>query len=225
MSRIKKIVLAIGAVLALIIPAGLTATAAHAATPSCGPGCVNVITREWGRHIQMDAIGGGFGAQHQRLILFRSTQDPAEDFVYSQQGTVHDLFVDGLVSAAVNLHYGSDPAFELEYSPLGLDSDLCVGTWLTHPVAGNILRLEPCGVSAQTIWIVDHFGTDGNKPGFGTVIAGSTTNFSHPLVWTYLNTDSPFDIPRPSIHLQTLGAFSDGTHPNGQQWGARFGPN
>jgi hypothetical protein len=226
MSRLKKIVLAISAVVALIIPAGISqmAITANAATPSCGNGCVNPLTREWGRHIVMDAIGGGFGVQHQRMILFRFTQDPAEDFVYSFQGTVNDLFADGLVSAAVKLHYGNDPAFELEYSPLGLDSNLCVGSWLTHPVAGNILRLEPCGVAANTLWIVHDFGVNGNNPGFGTIIAGTTTNFSHPLVWTYRNQNSPFDLPRESINLDPQQTFSNGVHPNGQQWGARFGP-
>ena len=66
----------------------------------------------------------------QPIILFRASNfDPAEDFVVSYQGLVSDFFAAGLVSAAVELHYGGgstlpngtktadDPAFEIEYAP------------------------------------------------------------------------------------------------------------
>ena len=44
----------------------------------------------------------------QPIILFReSNSDPAEDFTISAQGLVSDFFAAGLVSAAVNLHYGA----------------------------------------------------------------------------------------------------------------------
>ena len=43
----------------------------------------------------------------QPIILFRtSNTDPAEDIVPSIQGTTSDFFAAGLVSAAVDLHYG-----------------------------------------------------------------------------------------------------------------------
>ena len=226
MSRIKKIVLAACAALAISIPIGLTsfANAANAATPSCGPNCVEPFSHEWGRHMVMDAIGGGFGVQHQKVVLFRSSHDDgAEDFTYSAQGTVPQLVADGLLPAIDLVHYSGDSGFEVEYTPFGVDSGLCVGTWLTHPVPGNLLRLEPCGVAANTVWIVDHFGTDGNDPHFGNIIAGTTTNFSHPLVWAYPAGSTPFDIPRPTVTVRPLIGFSTGQHPSAEQWGARTG--
>jgi hypothetical protein len=204
----------------------LTVAPAHAATPSCGSSCVEPFSHEWGHNQVLDAKGGGVGFGGQEIILFRASHDDAaEDFTYSFQGTVHNLVGLGLLAPATLVHYANDQAFELEYSPLGFDSGLCVGTW---PQPGQVpsgfrLRLFLCGVSARTIWIVDHFGTDGNAPGFGTVISGTTTNFSHPPVWTYPPGATPFDFPRPDVRVFTQISFSGGTHPSSQQWGARFG--
>ena len=98
----------------------------------------------------------------QPQILFRTSNfDPAEDYTISYQGLVSDFFAAGLVSAAVNLHYGrgatgfpDDAAFEVQYSPYGADSGLCTGV-ATTAVAGEKVTLEPCGVSSKTVWIVD----------------------------------------------------------------------
>src|SRR5205814_7569329 len=83
----------------------------------------------------------------------------------------------GLVSAAVNLHYGgggclvfnqqtqtcvtkqpNDPAIELEYAPFGVDSGLCLGT-ATTAIHGEGVSLQPCGLSSKTVWIADVGGT------------------------------------------------------------------
>ena len=202
-----------------------TTIPAQAATPSCGLSCVEPLSAEWGPHEVMDAIYGGAGIQHQRLILFRASHDDgAEDFTYAFEGSVPAAVADGLLPKIDLLHYAGDSAFEVEYSPFGVDSGLCVGTWPSpNPLSGWILRLEPCGVGPWTVWVVDHFGTDGNGPGFGTIISGTTTAFSHPLVWTYPAGSTPFDVPRPSITVRPLSTFSFGQHPDAQQWGTTFG--
>jgi hypothetical protein len=222
-TRKKRILTAIAAAAATLAASAVTAHAASAATPSCGPGCVEPYSHLFGRNQVMDAIGGGFGTQHQRLILFRASQgDPAEDLTFSDQGTVHDFFLAGEVSAAFDLHYHALRMIELEYSPLGLDSGLCVSTWPgLHPAPGWILRLEPCGVGPWSLWAVSP--GPGNSPGFFNVIAGTTTNFSHPLVWTYPPGSTPQDLPRPSVKVFPLASFSTGAHPNAQQWSARVG--
>ena len=210
-----------------ISTAALTAaTPARAATPSCGPSCVEPFSHEWGRHEVLDVKGGGPGRLHQEIILFRASRDDgAEDFTYSFQGVVKDLVGDGLLAPATLIHYAADQAFELEYSPFGFDSGFCVGTW---PVTAQVpfgfrLRLFPCGVNANTIWIVDHFGTDGNPPGFGTIISGTTLKFSHPPVWTYPAAATPFDVPRPDVIVSDLRSFSNGSHLDSQEWGSLFG--
>ena len=100
-----------------------------------------------------------------------------------------DFFAAGLVSAAVNLHYGGgavgfpdDFAYEIQYSPYGVDSGLCAGVGTTA-VAGTKVALEPCGVSSKTVWIVD--SADSTFSGYVPLINGSDTNFSQPFVLTY----------------------------------------
>src|SRR6185437_13756530 len=110
----------------------------------------------------------------QPIILFRtSNTDPAEDFVPSIQGTTADFYAAGLVSSSVAPRYGcvagsdfptcttagvvtgvDDPAVEVEYSPFGVDSGLCVGVAATATAKEGV-TLQRCGVSARTVWIID----------------------------------------------------------------------
>jgi hypothetical protein len=162
----------------------------------------------------------------QPIILFRtSNSDPAEDFTVANQGTVHDFFLAGLASAAVNLHYGgggcivstipcpagdSFPnffAYEYEYAPYGADSGLCVGVGAT-PVAGTKIALEPCGVSSKTIWIEDFLDTAVQHTASIPLINGADTNFSHPFVMTYPGSGYPTDRPRPQLYTANLTGFS-----------------
>jgi hypothetical protein len=238
----KSKMLASAATLALV---GGVATvgslSASASTPSCGHRCIDVFSRQFGTHQTPNFVMDVFrqGAKvGQPIILFRnSNSDPAEDFTVSFQGHVSDFFAAGLVSAAVNLHYGNgsriahdEPAFELEYSPFGVDSGLCVGT-ATTAIQNEGVTLQPCGVSAKTVWILDTF--DKSFPAFFTgyfpAINGSDTNFSHPFVLTYPANGFPTDRPRPQLKVANLTGFSNGigqivgTVIDTQLWGADFG--
>ncbi len=214
---------------------------ASAATPSCGNSCIDIFSRQFDTHhnpaFVMDVWRQG-ARVGQPIILFRSSNsDPAEDFVFSFQGLTSDFFAAGLVSAAVNLHYGGgsvgavdDPAFEIEYSPFGVQSGLCVGT-ATTAIQGEGVTLQPCGVSAKSVWILDTF----DQPftfffhGEAPLINGSDTNFSHPFVLTYPRNGFPTDIPRPQLQVTNLTGFSNGFGPivgtviDTQLWGANFG--
>ena len=222
----------------------LTAGTASAATPSCGPNCINIFSRTFGTHhspnFVVDVLRQGEKVG-QPIILFRtSNADPAEDFTVAFQGNVSDFFAAGLVSAAVNLHYGGgacapgtsrvigncapsddDLAYELEYAPFGVDSGLCVGVAGTA-FQGEGVTLQPCGVSSKTVWIVDDGGEynfpGGDSPstvnhGYVPIINGSDTNFSHPFVMTYPNNAYPTDRPRPQLTVQNLTGFSNGFGP------------
>jgi hypothetical protein len=232
---IKSKVLAAAATLTLVGGVGaVAASSAGAATPSCGHRCINVFSRQFGTHHSPNFVMDVFrqGAKvGQPIILFRSSNaDPAQDFTVSFQGTVADFFAAGLTSAVVNIHYAKEPAFELEYSPFGVDSGLCVGT-ATTAIQNEGVTLQPCGVSAKTVWILDTF--DKSFPAFFTgyfpAINGSDTNFSHPFVLTYPANGYPTDNPRPQLKVQNLTGFSNGFGPtvgtviNTQLWGADFG--
>jgi hypothetical protein len=238
----KSKMLASAATLALVGGVATVGTlSASASTPSCGHRCIDVFSRQFGTHHSPNFVMDVFrqGAKvGQPIILFRnSNSDPAEDFTVSFQGLVSDFYAAGLVSPQVNLHYGGgsvaskdEPAFELEYSPYGVDSGLCVGTRSTA-VQGEGVTLQPCGVTAKTVWILDTF--DKSFPAFFTgyfpAINGSDTNFSHPFVLTYPANGFPTDKPRPQLQVRNLTGFSNGigavvgTVIDTQLWGANFG--
>ncbi len=237
---IKNKVFAATATLALVGGgAAMAATSASAATPSCGGSCVNFFSRDFGTHQQpgvvLDVLRQGEKVG-QPIILFReSNSDPAEDFTISQQGLVSDFFAAGLVSAAVNLHYGGGAtgfpdfeAYEIQYSPFGVDSGLCVGVGSTA-VAGTKVALEPCGVTSKTVWIKDYSNAAGIFGSYVPLINGSDTNFSQPFVMTYPANGYPTDMPRVQLYTTNLTGFSQGSgfNPTGvnsnQLWGADYG--
>ena len=203
----------IGAIGTPLIMAGT----ASAATPSAGANAVEYGVKMFPKFV-LDAERGGDGYQHQPVILWpKSNSDRAEDFTVRQAGTVQEFADAGLVSKAFALHYGALHGFELEYTPYGRGSGLCVGTWSTNPVNTNLLRLEPCGIAANTVLAVA--GSDAPSPGYSTVLAGAGTNFSHPLAWSWPSFDSsPTDSPRPVLDVQNLWTYSGGQAPDTMLW-------
>jgi hypothetical protein len=109
--NLKSKVFAATAALTLIAaPVAVGATAASAATPSCGASCIDLFSKSFGTYhnpqFVMDVYKQG---EHvgQKIILFReANSDPAEDFTVSEEGQVSDFYQAGLVTAQLNLHYG-----------------------------------------------------------------------------------------------------------------------
>ena len=111
---IKSKVLAAAATLTLVSGVGaagaLTAGTASAATPSCGPSCINLFSHQFGNfaspNYTVDVLRQG-EKTGQPIILFRQANfDPALDWTVAFQGLTSDFFAAGLVSSAVALHYG-----------------------------------------------------------------------------------------------------------------------
>ena len=249
MSSIKSKVIAAAATLTLAAGLGAVANTwtAKAATPSCGANCLDVFNKQFGTYAHPSFVMDTFRQGQkvgQPVILFRqSNSDPAEDFTYSGQGQVSDFFAAGLVSSAFNLHYGcnwngatnhcgnSFPdlyAFEVQYSPYGVDSGLCVGVASTA-VAGEKVTLQPCGVSSKTVWAVDTLDSCPSNPLYSLeaqVINGSDVNFSLPYVMTYPSAGYPTDNPRPQLYVSNLNGFSQSGGGSGLCGGlAVTGPN
>ena len=256
---IKSKVLAAAATLTLVGGAGaagvLGAGTATAATPSCGGFCPDIFSHQFGTHrspnFVLDVLRQGEKVG-QPIILFRTANyDPAEDFTVSFQGTTADFQAAGLVGAALALHYGciagdnfpdcygistpgfavNDPAFEIEYAPFGVDSGLCMGVASTAFQEEKV-SLQPCGVSAKTVWVADIFDSPQTLfNGYVPLINGSDNNFSQPYVLTYPTSGYPTDMPRPQLEVDNITGFSQGFPPgpelgtvdNDQLWGADFG--
>ena len=222
---IKSKIFAAAATLTLVGGIGAAGTlTANAATPSCGHNCIDIFSREFGTHKHPNFVLDVFQQKAragQPIILWAaSNADRGEDFTVSAEGTVHEFFEAGLASAALNLHFAKFEAFEFEYAPDGAQSGLCVGVGSTAAV-GTKVALEPCGVSARTLWVVDGFDTI--KGFYVPLINGSDTNFSHPFVLNYPGGAIPTDSPRPQLTTWTLSKFSNGTVFDNQLWSADFG--
>jgi hypothetical protein len=210
----------------LTMVGGLNAAAvlpATAATPECGDGCISIFSRELGTYTQPNVVETaleGVARVGQPVILKQaSSSDPSQDFFFGLQ-TVSDFYAAGMVSAAVNSQYGSLFATQIEYAPLGDDSDLCVGL-ATVAFQNEGLTLQPCTVPATTVWIVD---TADYPLGFFTIINGSTTDFSHPFAMTYPQYQQAADQRLQQITIRRLQFLSsEHTVPDRQLWGALFG--
>ena len=183
---IKSKVLAVTAALTLVGGVGLAgvfaAGSASAATPSCGPACINVFSYQFGTHTTptytVDVLRQGEKAgQPTSCSAPRTTTRPWTG-PCSSQGTVSDFFKAGLVSprspacttaappavfsrtapstsrnSTLPVTGSSDlPAFENQYSPFGVESGLCMG------VAATAFKRR--GRDAAAVWRVVQDGVD-----------------------------------------------------------------
>ena len=234
-----------------------TAATADAATPSCGPTCVDIFGQEFGHHgdpgFILDVYQQRVRVGQPIIVHQSSNNDPAEDFRLEFQGTVADFYAARMVTPAFALHYGcipvghggagsgnfpdcfgtgktfNDPAFEIEYTPDGVDSGLCVGVAIT-PVRQENVSLQECGASSKTVWAMDIYDQpiESFFQHYYPLINGSDTNFSQPFVLTYPQTSYPTDKPRPQLQVYNLSGYTRGFPPivvytsidDDQIWGA-----
>ena len=257
---IKSKVFAAAATLTLVGGAGavgaLAAGTAGAATPSAGNNAKDFFNDDFGTfasaNFLLDTYKQGQKVGQPQILYRISNSDPAEDYTISDQGPVSDFFTAKLVSAAVALHYGGlgcqsgylpgPPsscankfpdleAYEIEYSPYGVDSGLCTGVAATA-TAGEKVTLQPCGATPRTVWIIDAANDDVTDTGaVAPLINGSDTNFSEPFVLTYPMYSYPTDMPRAELYVTNLtGSVDVNYYPvlntvNDQQlWGEDTGP-
>ena len=159
---------------------------AGAATPLCGPHCIQIFSAKFGTNANpgfVETVFQGVAAAGQPTIVARpSSSDPAGDLIATFPGTglVSDFFAAGMVSAAVNQHYGSEHAVQIEYAPLGERTGLCSGL-ATTAFQNEGLTLQPCSTPGTTVWIVDTADSPATAPARFPIVNGSTTDFTHPF--------------------------------------------
>ena len=155
---------------------------ATAATPQCGPHCIQVFNAKFGTSASpnfVETVFQGVAVVGQPTIVAPpSSSDPAGDLIVPRAGTVSDFFAAGLVSAAVNQHYGSEMAVQIEYAPLGKPTGLCSALAATA-YQNEGLTLQPCSTPGTTVWIVDRNDSLNTKT--FPIVNGSTTDFAHPF--------------------------------------------
>ena len=189
---------------------------ATAATPQCGPHCIQVFTAKFGPNF-VETVFQGVGVVGQPTVVApASSSDPAGDLIVPRAGTVSDFFAAGLVSAAVNQHYGSETAVQIEYAPLGQPTGLC-SALATTAFQNEGLTLQPCSTPGTTVWIVDRADSPGPMTAPFPIVNGSTTDFTHPFAMIIHG--NPADKQFPQIKVQRLRGNPDHVRIS-QLWGA-----
>jgi hypothetical protein len=179
---IKSTITTVAAALTVItgVGAGLGAAGtltANAATAKCGSACSDFYSRAFGSSFVLETLKG----PGRLAVLARASRaDAGEDFTVSALGQVRDLAHAGLVSGGLSALYGTLSAYEIQYTPGRSPSDRCLGVTGT-PAAGTPVTLEPCGVTAKTVWIFD---PDGHY--YALISAATSQNYRHPFALTAL---------------------------------------
>ena len=160
---------------------------AAAATPQCGPHCIQIFSAKFGTNANpgfVETVFQGVGTVGQPTILAPpSSSDPAGDLIATFPASgpfVSDFFAAGLVSAAVNQHYSSEIAVQIEFAPFGVPTGLCAGLAATA-YQNEGLTLQPCSTPGTTVWIVDTADSRATAPDRFPLVSGSTTDFTHPF--------------------------------------------
>jgi hypothetical protein len=223
---IRSKVLAAAAVLTLAGGLSTVGTvAASAATPQCGNACVEVYSMKYATPTSLgfvETVFLGIPLRGVPTIVHRaSSSDPAEDLVVPLGGPVpvSEFYAEGMVSAAVNEHYGSEPAVQIEYAPYGKPTGLCTAVAATA-YQDEGLSLQPCTSPGTTVWIIDTADSPATAPTYFPIVNGSDTDFVHPFAMTILG--NPARQPFTPIIMQHLTG-NPGSVPANDLWSAHSG--
>jgi hypothetical protein len=209
----------------LILACGLSAAAtlpAGASTTQCGSACVQISSKMYGPGF-VESVFQGIAAAGQPTILHAaSDSDPTGDFInpLGHPVLVSTFYAQGMVSAAVNAHYGSEPAVQVEYAPFGQGTGLCAAV-ATPAYQNEGLSLQPCSTPGTTVFIIDKNDSPGTWPAWFPIVNASTADFTHPYTMTI--DGNPADKPFPQITLQRMHDNPTDV-PDNQLWQAPPGP-
>ena len=193
-------------------------SATAAATPvgdmksPCGTTCIALYNPFRGESEVLAVVGAGTTAGQPVDFQPARGYNGNENWVVSIHGTVSSFYASGLVSAAIDKHYGSHEAYQYEYVPFGVDSGLCLGV---DGIAqnGTAVTLQWCGVSAATVWVSDTSDQDGQQV---PLINGTNTNFTQPFVLTVNGTSMNATT---SSLTKTSGGIGNGQYWSTEHWG------
>jgi hypothetical protein len=223
---IKTRVLAAAA--ALTVAGGLSTAGtppAAASTTQCGTACVQIFSKLYGPGFVESAFQGIAAAGQPTIVHRASTSDPTGDFInpLGHPVLVSTFYAMGMVSAAVNAHYGTEPAVQVEYAPDGQGTGLCSAVAATIAYQNEGLTLQPCSTPGTTVFIIDHDDAPADwlgGAGYFPLVSATTTDFTRPFTMTILG--NPASKPFPQITLQHLHGSPD--VPDNQLWKAPHGP-
>jgi hypothetical protein len=229
MSIQSKVLAAAGVLTLACGLSGIGTLSASAATPQCGGGCIEVYSAKYATATSLGWVETVFlGIPLQGVpteVRPASGSNPAEDLIVptGKPVTVDTFYAEGMVSAAVDAHYGGDPAVQIEYAPYGKPTGLCTAVAVTA-FQDEGLSLQPCSAPGTTVWIIDigdSLATAMQVPSHFPIVNGSDTDFVHPFAMTILGNPASH-LFTPIIMQHLIG--NPGNVPANQLWGSAFGP-
>jgi hypothetical protein len=160
---------------------------AGAATPQCGPHCVQIFSAKFGTPANpgyVETVSRGIAKAGVPTGLRPvSSHKPAGDLIVSRAGLVSNFYAAGMVSAAVNNHYGNLHAVQIEYAPRGTATGLCAAL-ATTAYQNEALSLQPCSTPGTTVFVIDTADSPATAPTYFPIVSASTTDFVHPYAMT-----------------------------------------
>jgi len=210
----------------LTVAGGLTAAPAlpaSASTTQCGTACVQISSKLYGPGFVESAFQGIAAAGQPTILHPASSSDPTGDFInpLGHPVRVSFFYAQGMVSAAVNAHYGlPDVAVQVEYAPFGQPTGLCAAV-ATPAYQNEGLSLQPCSTPGTTVFIIDFADSPSTAPRYFPIVNASTTDFTHPYTMTI--DGNPAHKPFPQITLQHMHDNPTDV-PDNQLWQAPPGP-
>jgi len=206
-NRYGRALYGLAATIAATTTLGLTASgvataSTHSSKPDVTPACTygdycsdplfNVLfSIQYFQNVQNDEEKVGNAVN----LAYANDNNPGEDWKVTEQGSVWSLYKLGWISSAIAVHYKRYQAYEVMWTPLGVESNLCRGL-SKNAFEGETVTLQPCGSFPRTLWIVgenysaaDHVAkTDTYIPspyyGGNELISASGENPSVPYVLT-----------------------------------------
>lgn len=191
-------------------------------TGSCGPACIEPFFPLASGYQTIEKVQNGLNKQNNPVNMNYAlgqsgySQDFTPDAVGVVDGTfcpagsvaaTDPLFTPNQCASLDNRGYGSDTAYELEYTPYGTQPviPLCVG--VDSAVVHFRARLLDCGVDGRTIWISDN---QDERLGARPFINGGSSNFSHPLVLTETTSAPGFqELRLEPVNVDTHGIVAE----------------
>jgi hypothetical protein len=205
-ATIATLVLATGA--SVVAGAG---GSANAATLTCGNSCTGIGPQSSGLNNVTAVPDGGAGTTGESVTIARAVESASEDFKLLPEGTVATFYSFGIVGLALDQTWPSDYMYEYEYTPDGVWSNLCLGL-ATTAADGTAVSLQPCGVSAKTLWMLLSADSDGR---YAPLVSGTDTVTSAPYVLTAGGEYAGLTTEQLSL--------SGGTFSLNQMWASRSG--
>lgn len=222
----KRLIIGAAAAACLTLGFGAPALASHTphavanATNACSGDCIDIGFVNPGLGEAILASHSGLDKAGNVVRLVQGSNGMAKsDFAATETGTVDPLYcthggqaqIGSLFTAnqchlLISEHYGHDQTYQLAFDPdNGGPEDQCVGS--VGPKSGDKVRLEPCGVNADTVIIVAETLPGGHvvSAGTGWIVSGASDNFSNPNVLTS-NGTFPSDPTWTKVDFNGLGS-------------------